>query len=377
MSTEPLFTLTDFDRSFYGERIEPFMPARAVDIHTHVWLDNLKSHASDAYRRVVNWPARVARQNSIEDLLETYRLMFPRKSVTPLIFSSIKEGDIIDELNRYVRGCAEAHRLPSLLYARPDWPAEKLEQGVLDGRFLGVKVYLNLAPAHLAVEDITIFDFLPPHQLEVIDQHGWIVMLHIPRNGRLRDPVNLRQMLAIEERYPGIKLIVAHVGRAYCNEDVGNAFDVLAPTRSMLFDISANCNDWVFEQLITAVGPQRILFGSDLPILRMRTRRICENGMYVNLVPEGLYGDVSADPHMREVSGVEAAEMTFFMYEEIDAFRRAAERTGLSTSDVADVFYGNAARLLRSVGYELPSADEAPDYRDGPAAPPSSEAQQA
>ena len=38
-----------------------------------------------------------------------------------------------------------------------------------------------------------------------------------------------------------------------------------------------------------------------MPILRMRARRICENGIYVNLVPKGLYGDVSGDIHMREV----------------------------------------------------------------------------
>ena len=34
-------------------------------------------------------------------------------------------------------------------------------------------------------------------------------MLHIPRNGRLRDPVNLAQMLDIEARYPKLQLIVA------------------------------------------------------------------------------------------------------------------------------------------------------------------------
>jgi len=54
----------------------------------------------------------------------------------------------------------------------------------------------------------------------------------------------------------------------------------------MMFDFSANTNQWVFEQLIKAVGPKRILFGSDLPILRIRAKRICENGTYVNLVPK-------------------------------------------------------------------------------------------
>jgi hypothetical protein len=83
----------------------------------------------------------------------------------------------------------------------------------------------------------------------------------------------------------------------------------------------------------------------------MRTRRICENGIYVNLVPRGLYGDVSGDRNMREVDGPEAQKLTFFMYEELLALRRAAERVGLSPADLRDVFYGNAARLLEAAGF--------------------------
>ncbi len=114
----------------------------------------------------------------------------------------------------------------------------------------------------------------------------------------------------------------------------------------MRFDFSANTNSWVMEQLIRTVGPQRILFGSDLPILRMRMRRICEGGTYINLVPPGLYGDVSGDAHMREVSQDESRRLSFFLYEEIIAFREAAEATGLTTADVADIFYNNAADLF-------------------------------
>jgi hypothetical protein len=146
-----------------------------------------------------------------------------------------------------------------------------------------------------------------------------------------------------------VRVILAHVGRAYCNEDVGNAFDSLKQTERLLVDFSANTNAWVFEQLIRALGPKRVLFGSDLPILRMRMRRICEDGVYINLVPKGLYGDVSGDPNMREVTGDEASRLTLFMYEELLAFRQAAERTGLSTGDLEDVFFNNSAAVIEAV----------------------------
>ena len=211
----------------------------------------------------------------------------------------------------------------------PTWSEAEFEEKITAGHFLGAKVYLTRSDPRIAENDIQIYDFLPHHQLKVLDKHGWIVMLHIPRQGRLRDPLNLAQMVEIEKTYPNVKVIIAHVGRAYCPEDVGNAFEVLAETRKMRFDISANTSAENFERLIRAVGPRRILFGSDLPIARMRMHRVCEQGLYVNVVPKGLYGDVSADPHMREAEGDDAARLTFFMYEKIDAFRRAALKTGL------------------------------------------------
>ena len=171
-------------------------------------------------------------------------------------------------------------------------------------------------------------------------------MLHIPRDGRLRDRLNLAQLLEIERDYPNLKLIVAHVGRAYCDEDVGDAFDVLAETRNMVFDFCANTNAQVFEQLLRAVGPQRVLFGSDLPITRMRMRRVVRDGRYVNLVPKGKYGDVSADPNMDEVEGAESESLSLFLYEQLDSFRRAAESVGLTRAEVEAVFAGNAWRLL-------------------------------
>jgi hypothetical protein len=343
-----LFEVKPVDVRFYEERIRPFLPDRFIDIHTHVWLDRFIRHThSDG--RSVTWPARVAKDNSVEDLAETYRLLFPGKTVTPLMFGTIDADN--DAQNDYVSACARKTGYPALLFSDPAWTAVDFEYRLKAGGFFGAKSYLSLAPAYLPGAEVRIFDFFPPHQLEVLNRLGLILMLHIPRPGRLKDPVNLAQMLELEQRYPALKVIVAHVGRAYCAEDIGPAFEVLSETRRMMFDISANTNDVVFERLIRAVGPGRILFGSDLPILRMRMKRISENGCYVNLVPAGLYGDVSGDRNMRNVPPPESDAFTFFMYEEIDAFRRAAERTGLGRTDIGNIFCGNGERLLREAGW--------------------------
>lgn len=341
-----LFSVKDVDRHFYEERLKDFMPVEVVDFHTHVWRQELAQPWGKARERTVTWPSRVATENPIEDLLETYRLMFPDKKVTPLIFTTLDMN--MERANEYVSECSRQHGCPALIFSHPEWSGQELEKRIRVGEFLGAKSYLSLAPAYLPTGEIRVFDFFPHHQLEVLDENRWIMMLHIPRTLRLKDPVNLAQLCEIDKRYPHLQMVVAHVGRAYCPEDVGDAFEVLKDTEHLVLDISANTNSWVFEQAIRALGPSRILFGSDLPITRMRMRRICRDGIYVNLVPRGMYGDVSGDKNMGEVDGEEAERLTFFLYEEIDAFRRAADSCGLAREDIQRVFCDNARRTIHA-----------------------------
>ena len=343
---QQLFEVKQTDIDCYRNNIQNFLPGKIIDIHTHVYLKDHLIHNKERDNRLADWPGRVASENPFADLFESYQLMFPGKAVIPLMFPTPVNLKDIRSANNYILDCIEEGKSFGLILIQPEWSMEVLEEELKKGDYKGAKVYLNFAPAHIPKNDICIFDFLPHHQLSVLNRYGMIVMLHIPRDNRLKDPVNLEQIIEIEKKYPDIKLIIAHVGRAYCNEDVGDAFDVLSGTKNVLFDISANTNQFVFEQLVKAVGPKRILFGSDLPIARMRMKRICKDGKYVNIVPKGLYGDVSGDSQMKETEGTEAENLTFFLYEEIKAFRQAAIQTKLSGEDIEDIFFNNAIRIL-------------------------------
>lgn len=342
-----LFTLTPHDEAFYHDRLEAFLPPRMIDIHTHCWLDEFRLPVDpDAPVRAVSWPALVAADDPIESLAETYALMFPGKRCGAAIFGFPDNEFDVDKSNDYVAEVADRVDYFPLLLSRPEWSAEEFASRLDAGAFLGAKVYLNFAPDYIPGGEIRIFDFAPKHQLDVLNERRGILILHIPRAARLKDPVNIRQLLELAKDYPNVQTVVAHVGRAYCDSDLGDAFAQLAEADNLLFDISANTNAHVFAEAIASVGPQRLLFGSDLPITRMRMRRICEDGRYINIVPPGLYGDVSDDPNMRESSPDEADTLTFFLYEEIDAFRRAAEARNLTPEDVSAVFCDNAVRLL-------------------------------
>ncbi|HOA85065.1 MAG TPA: amidohydrolase family protein, partial [Bacillota bacterium] len=264
----------------------------------------------------------------------------PGKKVAKVVFGS--PSCRLDVVNSYVLKNIQEHRVRALYCTNWDTTPTEIKKA-LDAGFVGIKPYLNNSPPYIPAAEVRIFDFLTHEQLKFMDEAGGIVMLHIPRAGRLRDPVNLAQLVEIDKKYPRAKVIVAHVGRAYCPEDIGEAFGVLRNTKNLVFDFSANTLDLAIEKCVEAVGVGRVMFGSDMPYTKMRMYRICEGGNYVNVVPRGLYGDVSGDSHMRET---DKTDITLFMYEELLAFRRAAERLGLTRNEINDIMYKNASEYF-------------------------------
>ena len=348
-----LFEVTDYDRKIWNEELKDFLPDKIIDVHTHVYLRKFITAASgsEPKRNLVTWTSTVAKENPIEDLQETYQLMFPGKDVKALMFISGRTGN--KENNAYLSDVSRRTGWPALYYSHPDESADELEKNIREGGFLGIKCYLNRAPKYIPADEIRIFDFFPKHQLARLNEMGGIVMCHIPRSGRLKDPVNVAQILELRREFPKVRLIVAHIGRAYTKGNVGDAFDYLTQEPETMYDFSANCCEYAITELLRRCGPKHAMFGTDMPILRMRTHRIEENGTYVNLVPPGLYFDPSHDPHLREVSEEEGKTITFFAYEELLALKRACKTLGLGKQDVEDMLYNNAANLIEGARRDI------------------------
>lgn len=334
--------LTEYDRQVYEKEFADFLPDKIIDLHTHIWKNAFRPQGQS--NGGSTWTELVADEMTAENLIYAYKMLFPRQQVTPLVFGGVSHD--VGQCNDYVREKAAEYGFPTLLRTSYDMTAEEVTAEVKRGGFLGLKPYLTNCPPYLPVSEIRIYDYLPQSHLETADRNGWIVMLHIPRAKRLRDAVNIAQLMEIEKNYPNVKLVVAHIGRAYSREDIGDAFDVLRNTERMLFDFTANLCDDAIKACIDAVGTKRLMFGSDLPIAIMRMYRITENGLYYNVVPRGLYGDVADDAHMRETDEM---NVTLMIYEQLRALKRCAADLRLTDTQVEDIVYGNAKRLLDSM----------------------------
>ena len=329
------FELNNYDRKVYNEELAEFLPKNIVDSHTHVYtLDCNKETRSDY------WPNRVAQDNSIEDIMQTYKDLFPLNKVIPVIFGM--PDAYLDKTNKYCGEKAKEYGLPALYATDYSMTEDFFEEEVLKGGFQGLKPYFCNCKPGVNGNDADIYDYLPEHHLRVADKYGWKVVLHISKPDRLKNESNIRTLMEIEQKYPNVKLIVAHIGRAYAPEDLGNAFDTLRHSKNMMFDFCANTLSLATQKCIEAVGTKRVMFGTDLPIAKMRMRRIVENGNYINVVPRGLYGDLSNAAHMLETDD---KDLTNFTYEIIRGFKKTAEDLTLSKKDVEDIMCNNAANL--------------------------------
>ena len=333
------FTRNDYDKKVYEEELFDFLPDKIVDTHTHVFLPEHRKAKAKNLRN--SWTNYVYDECKIEDLEQTYLDLFPGKKTIPVIFGT--PSGHVTESNEYISKVSKEKNYPSLFMNRYGDSAEFIEESVIKGGFQGLKPYLNSCNPAVKGADAEIFDFLPEEHLKVCDKHGWKVVLHISKEDRIKNPINVKQLLEIEQKYPNVKLIVAHIGRAYSPEDLGDSLETLAAnTKNMMFDFSANTYSYAIEKCIDLMGSQRVMFGTDMPITKMRMYRISENGVYKNVVPRGMYGDVSGDVHMMET---DEPNVTNFAYEILRAFKAAAKNLSLSKDDIDNIMWKNATDL--------------------------------
>lgn len=326
------------DKRIYERELSPWLPARILDCHVHISLAENCGWMSPE-RRAEIWAMDVGVFQSWELLRARYKTLFPNQTVDCLAFGGVYREQDANVENRVVLAGKRdpANRAQCLLVTRPEWHPRVIEDAMTRG-FIGIKPYPDLAPGDR--DEVSIFDYLPRAHLEVADRLGAVLMLHIPRAGRLGDPDNIRELLEIGERYPAVRVIIAHIGRAYCTPTAEKGLPHFKDCPSLVFETSANLNAEVFQIALETLGPDRILFGSDLPVTIMRGVREYEGETYIN------FSDGPFAWNTNRKSPEEEAEYTYYVYQELRSLIRATQRAGLGKEAFHRMMYDNAAKLL-------------------------------
>ncbi len=348
--TEPValhhvWQYTDVDRAFWRERIDPWLPQEIIDAHTHVIEPRLRVVPMSEEKRRQYWVNEVLEPISAADADRCMHTVFPGRRVSCLCFGSVSlEFDICAENASLCEECVRRD-WRRLAMVRPQWSAEQVAAELDLPNTIGVKVYYALIDNDPSSRDkyleASIFDFLPHHQLALLDQrHAWVT-LHVPTAGRLGHPDNIAEIRQIRRQYPNVILVIAHLGRCYTAPHALEAFPHFVDDEGLYFDSSAVLNPDVHRLALEMFGPRRILYGTDNPVFYMRGRRQFHDRSYVNRTDYPFFFNRDREPPEVE------ATYTLYMYEELWAIRQACEQLGLGAGDVEDIFHNNAARLFR------------------------------
>ncbi len=339
-----VWSYTAVDRDFWQQHLANWLPRRIFDAHTHVNEPEFRRETPTEAKRRQYWVNELSEPIGAADAARCHAIVWPDREFSCLCFGMPELDYDVERSN--VRLSAECARRGwhCLAVVCPQWSSRRLEEELSRPRVVGVKPYYSLLGHDPASRDkhleASIFDFLPHHQLEVLDQrHSWVT-LHVPKADRLGHPANIAEIRQLRRRYPHVQLVIAHLGRCYTLPHAQEALPQLADDPGLYFDSSAVMNPDVHRFALATLGPRRILYGSDNPVFYMRGRRQYAGRSYRNRTSFPFFFNQEREPPEVE------AKYTLYMYEELAALRWACEQLGLDRAAVEAIFHGNAQRLL-------------------------------
>ncbi|MBM4048673.1 MAG: hypothetical protein FJ279_26520, partial [Planctomycetes bacterium] len=241
-----VFDYRDVDRAFWAEHLEDWLPGEILDAHVHVTDPALQLEKPSEAKRRSYWVMEVNEPQSAESLARCYGIVFPNRKVVLLCFGHPDLAFDTDGANAYTSQQCEARGWHGLAVSRPQWTAAETERVLNLPGIIGLKPYYGMIGKSEATRDThiaaSIFDFLPHHQLEVLNARGGWLTLHVPKAERLGHPDNIREVKEIRRRYPDIVLVIAHLGRSYTEPHAQEAIPLLADDKGLYWDNCAVLN---------------------------------------------------------------------------------------------------------------------------------------
>jgi len=335
----------DLDRRIWAEELEEFVPRRVFDVHTHIyrWAFNTDPamETGPFYDLIgcgfpeTDWSALEAGDAVLMPGREVHRLAFPYPFFPSCDFAAS---------NRFVaQETVGDPRSAALMLVHPSMSAAHLEKELDRHAFLGFKPYRFYSTTGDVVS-CRISDFLPEHQIEMADRHGLLIMLHLAKRDGIADPENLDDLARLTEKYRRVRWILAHCARSYSAWMIQRAAERMKSLANVWYDTSSVCESDAIEALLSVVGADRVMYGSDdIPIGVVRGKYIAFGHAWAFL---------SEDNHLLNLSHCDP-RMTFVRYEQLRAMRRATLRLGLSAAQIDDLFCNTAERLVESVRSEV------------------------
>lgn len=324
------WTLTDFDRELFQRELDSFVPPVLFDAHAHWYrADHFPPETRPGL--VASGPA-VAGGEAFDREMEK---ITPGRKTEGLFFPYPHAQVDVDAENEFL--FEELKRRPGSrgqMLITPQQDPEFLRETVRRCGFVGLKCY-HVYSSRRPTFDSLIEEYLPEPQVAVAHDEGLSITLHMVRSRALADRANQETIRRYCERYPNMRLILAHAARGFNVHHTIEGIESLRGLGNVWFDTSAVTDSGAIEAILRVFGPSRVLYGSDFPVSHLRGRCISLGDSFLWISAANTQLDV---PYGR-------IELALVGHESLRTLKVAAMSTGLSDAEVEAIFLTNGRQL--------------------------------
>tara|TARA_S200000501_G_scaffold104713_2_gene98141 strand:- start:2133 stop:3137 length:1005 start_codon:yes stop_codon:yes gene_type:complete len=327
--TSKLIDYRDYDKEFWYEELEEWVPKRIYDCHAHMLNNSLIDDSSEH--------KDVFPDADFEGIRGWQKTVFPNRDVNNLILGRPALGTRINEYNDWLfnelrdNQFTKSHRLTT-----PSDSLEDIEYDIKNKGFQGLKVY-RMYSVTGDMANCTIDEYLPHEQLELANELGLWVTLHLSREDGCGDQKNLNDLTEFTtKRYPNIKWILAHIARSFTYRPIQQGIDTLKNLPNIWYDLSAVTDIRPYITLFNNEDHKRIFYGSDA------VESVSFHGAYT------AYGHAHQQVETDNLPSLTFSHTTnrpiLCIYEQLIAMKQASIICELSNDQLEDIFWRNAVR---------------------------------
>jgi glutamate-1-semialdehyde 2,1-aminomutase len=330
------WTFTDADHDFVRRHVESFLPDRIFDAHTHLFC-HAHYPAGTLPPSLQGTPAEIG----MKVCREYIEWLHPNQRTRGgLFFGLAFRGDRAAN-DAYVaqqvqQGQVEGFAAYGQMLIAPEMDAEYVRQQVRRYGFVGLKPYHLMAQPDGPTFRAPIEEYLTEEHVRIAHEEGLTITLHMVRDRAMADPLNQATIRRYCERYPNMRLILAHAARGFNPWHTIEGIASLQGLPNVWCDTSAVTEAGAFEAIVETLGHKRLLYGTDFYVSHLRGRCIAIGDSFHWLYAEEMGLEEKHTTLQPVLIGLESLRSLILAF----------QRLKLSDGQIEDIFYNNAVELI-------------------------------
>lgn len=308
--------------------LSDFMPRRIFDAHMHI------SHITSVS------PYISEENKAIDDYKRDMKAMFGdidfacNAIVFPL--PPLKDMAELEKSTKHLKTQLELHPdCVGEVIVMPRDNADDIEKRLVHPRIRGLKCYWIYSESGAGAQS-DIKEYLPESAWEVANKRGMFITLHMVKDRVLADETNREYIKTMAKKYPNAVLILAHCARAFAAWTAFDTVDELKNLENVWFDFSGICESPAMAYIFKKIGVKRCMWGSDYPVSQPIGKCVSIGDVFYWIYENDLENFSTKNTLHAWRVGVE----------NVMAVRQAAKLMDLTSKDIEDFFYNNAAGLM-------------------------------